>query len=607
MGTKKDKCNTAESVCEYRCANSCVELYGGVPTLFINGEPFPAAAYMTYLFERGHYYDFAKAGYKLFSLPVLFAGRWINSTAKDMKPFHKGIFDSKDSPDFTTLDYNISHIINMCPDAYIIPRINMSMPMWWIREHLDELDGTNERESFYSDIWLHDAEEMLSVFIGHINNAPYAPNIAALQLADGNTEEWLHFDLNAGILPAAERKYRAYLEEEYPDVTFPGLPDISLLNKSGDVHGDINLYRFLRFSNTRISDVISYLAGVAKQKNCCKTAVGVFYGYSLEITSPLWGTHALNRLLTSDSVDFICSPCSYLGVRDPATDFTEMYPAASVRLHGKMCMQECDMRTHMTRPLGEAAPEYDPENHYWGKIWQALHDVDVSIYQMRKAFGRQLVYGNGFWWFDMWGGWYDDPVLMSEIRRFREIYEESMKVPDRSSVAQFAVFIDEAAYSEMTDCAYRNAICGQRKALGYIGAPYDIYDIRDFIAVYKRYKAILFITVSRTPNFIKAISLCDADKVPYLSNSALKTEFAADELRNFCKNAGVHLYCETDDIIYANKKYLVIHSPAGGKRTLRFPDAVSLVDLMDESPASRYDTLQTINMKKGETRLFSLC
>ena len=81
---------------EKRGVGSCVAQLGGAPSLFINGAPFPAAAYMTYLTEYGDYAAFARAGYRLFSLPVLFAGRWINA-AVDNPPFHLGIFDKKEA------------------------------------------------------------------------------------------------------------------------------------------------------------------------------------------------------------------------------------------------------------------------------------------------------------------------------------------------------------------------------------------------------------------------------------------------------------------------------------------------------------------------------
>ncbi|MBQ3888496.1 MAG: hypothetical protein II738_01990, partial [Clostridia bacterium] len=375
---------------EYRCAVSRVGDWKGVPTLFINGEPFPAAAYMTYLEERGRYADFAAAGYTLFSVPVLFAGRWI-STAKDMKPFHAGIFDEQGRPDYTAADASVKRILAARPDAWIIPRVNLAMPQWWIEAHPDCTDGTGERESFFSDEWLHDVQAMLCNYIAHVNASDYAPHIAAFQLAGGNTEEWFHFDGNGGLSPAAQAGFRQFLEEREPRLAGAGLPDPSALTKRGVRHGDELLERYLQYANERVPQVIGTLAHAVKEQTGGQTAVGAFYGYTLEVSSPLAGSHALTDLLKCKDVDFLCSPCSYLGVRDPGADFTEMYPADSVRLHGKLCMQECDIRTHLTRPLYLAAPEYDPKQHLTAPVWHGLPDRVTAVGQLRKAFGRQLI------------------------------------------------------------------------------------------------------------------------------------------------------------------------------------------------------------------------
>ena len=110
----------------YRGVHSYVADCGGVPALFINGEPTPAAAYMTYLEEYNDYDAFVDAGYRLFSVPVLFAGRWIN--ANDYcKPFHGGIFDREGAADFSALDASVARILSVCPDAFIFPRLNLSM------------------------------------------------------------------------------------------------------------------------------------------------------------------------------------------------------------------------------------------------------------------------------------------------------------------------------------------------------------------------------------------------------------------------------------------------------------------------------------------------
>ena len=43
-----------------------------------------------------------------------------------------------------------------------------------------------------------------------------------------------------------------------------------------------------------------------------------------------------------------------------------------------------------------------------------------------------------------------------------------------------------------------------------------------------------------------------------ITSENCKTE--VDVLRRFCKNAGVHLYCESDSVVYANDNYLFIHT-----------------------------------------------
>ena len=578
---------------------------GGVPALFVNGEVFPAAAYMTYLEEYNNYAQFAGSGYRLFSVPVLCAGRWISSTEL-FKPFHAGIFDSKDHPDFSSLDSSVNRILAACPDAYIFPRVNLSMPSWWIEENPDATDGTGKRELLCSEKYRETAADMLRRIIAHVNGSGYAAHIVGYHIAGGNTEEWFYFDMNAGCCKNAEAPFNAYLEKDHPGCGLSGLPDMSGLNKEGSLHNDLKLSLFLEFANGSVADTVCYLSRVAKEATRRRVVVGAFLGYSLEVCSPLYGTHALNKVLECGDVDFICSPNSYLGIRGADVDWTEMYPADSVRLHGKLCMQECDVRTHLTGLLSETAPEYDPGQNLTAPVWRGLENREQSVAVIRKSFCRQLIKGNGFWWFDMWGGWYNDTVLLCEMRRFGEIYSDSLLKTDRSSVAETAVYVDESAYALMTDCEKRNAITGQRIDLGFMGAPYDIYDVSDFPAVYEKYKATVFMSDVDTSAMRLARTLCAEHGKPYLSVSESKTRFLAGELRGFLKKCGAHIYCETPDLVYINENHLAIHASDGGDKTVRFKGIFEYRELLtDAVNVGVADTL-TIRMKKNETKLFSL-
>lgn len=578
---------------------------GGIPTLYVNDEPFPAAAYMTYFEEYNNYAEFAKAGYNLFSVPVLFAGRWIS--ANDYcKPFHGGIFDKKDAPDFSSLDNSVKRILDECPDAYIFPRVNMSMPVWWTEENTDCTDGTGKRESLYSEKYRETAADMLRTTIEHINQSGYASHIAGYQLAGGNTEEWFHFDLNAGLCKNAEEAFNSYLDRYYPGCGFRGLPDLSPLGGKGPYHKDEHLARYLEFASETVAEDICYFSSAAKEATGRNIVIGTFYGYSLEVNSPLYGTHALKTILRCDDIDFICSPNSYIGTRDIKTDWTEMYPADSVRLHGKICMQECDIRTHLTRLISDAAPEYDPEGRYNAPIWHPLENKETALNAIRRSFSRQLIKGNGFWWFDMWGGWYNDSDILGEMKQMKDIYTSSLEKSGRKSIAETAVFSDESSYKYMTDCALRSAAFNMRKPLGYMGAPYDSYDISDFEEVFRNYKAVIFVSAVKTEYMIKAIELCKKNKIDYLSVSGLKKDFTASELRAFCASHGVHIYCDTSDIVYANGSYLAVHAVKAGEKKIKLDSVYSCTELLTDNGIRAETGTLTITMKENETRLFEL-
>lgn len=80
----------------------------------------------------------------------------------------------------------------------------------------------------------------------------------------------------------------------------------------------------------------------------------------------------------------------------------------------------------------------------------------------------------------------------------------------------------------------------------------------------------------------------------------------ADLVRNIAQEAGVHIYSNDHDLIYANNKYLSVISARAGKKTIKIPEEKKVSDaLTGELIEVNSDTI-TYNSKLYETRIFKL-
>lgn len=589
---------------------SSIENYGGVPTLFINGEPQPALAYMTYFQENNEYESFTLAGYELFSLPVFFSTRGIN-TLSNISPFEQGIFEIKGEPNFEIFDQNIETILEQNSNAYILPRMNISMPTWWEEENPTEVniteDGESKRESFYSEKWRKDAGELVLQFIKHINQSDYRDRILGYQIACGNTEEWFHFDLNGGIGPAAERGFESFIKQMYPDEVgdYDGLPKFKSDNEM--ITDDLHHRRFLEFCSLAVADAISYFSGLVKEATNYQLIVGTFYGYGLEVYNSLYGTHALNYLLDNENIDFFCSPNSYQFQRKAGIDWPDMTVTDSMKLHNKFYFAECDIRTSLTKWINDSREGAALEGTYNSELWFGPKTIEDSLQLIRKTFTRQLIKGNGLWWFDMWGGWFENETIMEEMKAYEEIATVALHDKKRESVAKVAVFTDEAAYQYLNPRSQAGSIVSDaRHELGLTAVPYDSYDLNDFESVYKNYEAIIFLSPVVRQEMQQAINLAQESQIATLSINLQTPELSVKQLRDFYKDNEIHIWCKTDDVIYVNDNFIAVHAATSGKKTLNLDRERNITQLLPQETNSFKSDQITVEMNEYETILFRL-
>ena len=559
-------------------ASSEIKTVNGKPRLFVSGKEQSGLAYITYLNEKSCYDDFSDAGYTLYSVSLFFGTNHLNEKSGQIV-FSKGIFDS-DIPDFDEFNKNIEKLLKACPDAMIIPRVNVSPSREWELSHPYELCDTGldrdpdcHRLCFASDVWAEEAKRQLSLFVSHINDSPYAEHIVGYQIACGNTEEWLPFDMKGSLGLRSREKYEAYLKEN------------NILDSDGE------LYKFLSNVNAkRVVELAEHIKHITENR----LIVGAFYGYTFETYWRESAHHALMVLLRSDSIDFICSPvsyCAYSGGRALGVDHAYMLPLASLIHHGKLYFSENDTRTHNSAPPNDLP-------HYQSPVWFGP-EKSTSLEILKMHYARALINGHALWWFDMWGGWYKDCDYMSFMKNALDISEKNKKA-DHEKSAEVAVFIDEEAcsFAENKDSAKK--ICHYvRKELGHIGTPYDAYLASDFENVKDNYKAFILLSPATTELGKKIDKLAKAHSLPLFVVDDTTKDVSAVELREFCQMANVHLYCDDSAVIYANKKYLFVHTAKSGECRLNIKNGKRLFEVFEKK---YYES--TFNSDFGKSYLF---
>ncbi len=74
-------------------------------------------------------------------------------------------------------------------------------------------------------------------------------------------------------------------------------------------------------------------------------------------------------------------------------------------------------------------------------------------------------------------------------------------------------------------------------------------------------------------------------------------------LRELAQDAGVHIYCDQDDVVMAGNGFVAVHASSEGKKTLRMPGECSLSDAITGDAMGNGRAFE-FEMRKGGTRLF---
>jgi len=491
---------TSEPAAIPREPRACVRPHGGVPTLFVDGKPSPALFYATARLDRKHLRSFARAGVDLVAFAAT-SDYHLYGLAADVW-LAPGVFDH------SGFDDRVRFILDAHPRALLLPRVYVGSPPFWDEAHPGELqrydDGAARKPLWFSPrketapslaslVWRRDAEEALRRLVRHVEGSDFADRVIGYHVTSAHTEEWFHLGTQEGHLfdysEPALRAFRAWLQAAYvseerlrrawgdPGAAFetaeiPGAldrlgPPEALFAASPRARPALDYHLFL---SDVVADAILAFARAVKEESRRRAIVTTFYGYLVEHAfHPLSIRHgghlALDRVLASADVDGLASPTSY-ALREPGDGQSLFMSAtASVRRHGKLWLDENDVRTHRL-----------PANAGYGRTSGVAETIEIQ----RRETAAAVTQGAGMWWFDMSGGWYDDRPTMDEIASLARLAGRAVRL-DRASAAEVAFVVDGPS------CA---AVLGDRPMLacllphqlielGRIGAPVDVILLSD--------------------------------------------------------------------------------------------------------------------------------
>ncbi len=105
-----------------------VALHLGKPTFFLDGAPFTSPVFETYVPESRYFRQLAGVGCRVFSFSTNLAAG-----------FRPATWIGPDRWDFSDLDTLAHRVLDARPDGYIMPRVFLETPDWWLRQHPEEV------------------------------------------------------------------------------------------------------------------------------------------------------------------------------------------------------------------------------------------------------------------------------------------------------------------------------------------------------------------------------------------------------------------------------------------------------------------------------------
>lgn len=203
---------------------------------------------------------------------------------------------------------------------------------------------------------------------------------------------------------------------------------------------------YSRYVSELTADRVIRWAELVKRETAGRKLSVFFYGYVSELIGSFNGHGAVQRVLEHPAVDVLVSPVPYQH-RLSGQSGGFMSPVDSVIAHGKLWLNEDDLRTHLVRK--EDIPAWLTD----GTFGRPARDMHETLNLLDRNFAHLLVHRAGGWWMDLAGaGAFNAPEPWAMLRERMQWYSE--RVLDRPGAfhPDVAVLFDpESKYHVKSD------------------------------------------------------------------------------------------------------------------------------------------------------------